>query len=72
MDNVIVSKALEDVSAISVKIIFGEIQMKNAMVSHKYFIGGGTFCWIQQNLISSAIYFTFFFHLIVGKSLIFF
>jgi hypothetical protein len=44
MDSVIVSKVLEDVSAISVRIIFGEIQMKNAMVSHKYcFIGGCTF-----------------------------
>jgi hypothetical protein len=41
MDSVIVSKVLEDVSAISVKIIFGEIQMRNATVSHKCcFIGG--------------------------------
>jgi hypothetical protein len=32
-DSVLVSQVLEDVSVISVKITFGEIQMKNAMVS---------------------------------------
>jgi hypothetical protein len=40
MDNVNVSKVLGDVGVISVKITFGEIQMKNAMVSQKdCFIG---------------------------------
>jgi hypothetical protein len=40
MDNVSVSKVLGDVGVISVKITFGEIQMKNAMVSQKdCFIG---------------------------------
>jgi hypothetical protein len=37
---VTVSRVLEGVSVISVKITFGEIQLKNAMVSHRCcFIG---------------------------------
>jgi hypothetical protein len=59
MDSVNVSKVLEDVSAISVKIIFGEIQTKNAMVSHK--------C----HLISSTLYFTFL-HLVIYNFFILF
>jgi hypothetical protein len=40
MGSVNVSRVLEVVSAISAKIIFGETQMKNAMVSHECcFIG---------------------------------
>jgi hypothetical protein len=40
MDSVTVRRVLEGVSAISVKITFGEIQLKNAMVSHKFcFVG---------------------------------
>ena len=49
MDSVLVGQVLEDVSVISVKITSGEIQMKNAMVSHISFGGGESYHEICQN-----------------------
>lgn len=50
MDSVPASKVLEDVSVISVKITFGVIQTKNAMVSHSVSCGCQSHHEIDKNL----------------------